>query len=352
MVIYGSPGIVYDLIYFNLIYFNQRIIEDCILENYTCDGTTLFSHYESIYASNQAPIPSDALFPFFLFDGKRPSLLTAFFDKYFDFTIDSAEDFILKLSDTDTFKEFTILYYWNDLLGKNEIKKLLEMDGEAIAYAITLLSRHMNTIGFSYMLYHFPELTKKLINHLKALLPYIESFHKKNKNKIHSAIQNYTSDDNWPIISKYYINNSAKLVKQAFSVSLLNKFVNRHIQRESVHTYLLGYETCSMLPQIISYNYMSISSILEPFGHKLKREIIDLLHKHEMTISQLSRSLHISRTSIYRYVKALEEELIILKSNIRFGSDIYYKLNLAYLSHAKKIINDYIDSLLDETYKT
>ena len=80
----------------------------------------------------------------------------------------------------------------------------------------------------------------------------------------------------------------------------------------------------------------------------MKFDIINLLHLQDMTVSQLSRSLRVSRTSIYRYVDNLEKRSILTKVN-KMGAEVYYQLNYEFFRIAKMILDQYLNSLFDES---
>ena len=58
---------------------------------------------------------------------------------------------------------------------------------------------------------------------------------------------------------------------------------------------------------------MSVSTVMESLGHRVKLEILTKLREKDMTVSQLGRSLNLARTSISRYIEDLYAELVILK---------------------------------------
>ena len=103
-----------------------------------------------------------------------------------------------------------------------------------------------------------------------------------------------------------------------------------------------------ILQQTVDYSFMTIESIMKSFGHTVKLDIIKELFKRDLTISQLSRALHVSRSSIGRYVDDLLEELTLTRIR-KIGPEIYLHLNMEYIKRAKTIFNDFIDQLTLES---
>ena len=80
-------------------------------------------------------------------------------------------------------------------------------------------------------------------------------------------------------------------------------------------------------------------------GHDLRFEIIEQLKNGSMTISQLSNSIHVSRTSIMRNIATLIEENVIELTMIK-GTEKYYELCPKYFEIAKTSVNQYIDFII------
>ena len=89
--------------------------------------------------------------------------------------------------------------------------------------------------------------------------------------------------------------------------------------------------------------------MIKSFGNETKVDIIRELSKKEMTISQLSRKLHLSRSSIGRYVEDLVDEVAITRVK-KVGADIYLRLNPEYLAQSKSVFVNYIDNILLELH--
>ena len=116
-----------------------------------------------------------------------------------------------------------------------------------------------------------------------------------------------------------------------YSVSLLNKYliIRQTSADQNKYAFLLGYDCCSILSQIVDYRSLCVSTVMESLGHRVKLEILTKLREQDMTVTQLGRSLNLARTSISRYMEDLCAELIILKIRKK-GPEIYYRINPIY----------------------
>ena len=350
MHINESVGIFYDMIYYNLIYFNRKYIE---LKDYGFyyDRDAFFINYDTLRRARNHLDPPPQLFPFFCFYNDRPCVMTEFLQDAFDFFHDTIDSFLAKLSDKASFKRFVYSYYLSDFLEQLSLDEVLRRDGESIGKALALLSKRIDIEQFTYMFYHFNEVINSLVTYLNQLKPFIEAFHSTQKNKI-QVVQDFISEDNQVMVRKCWPDRMDDLVhfeSQTYSVSLLNKYliVRQRSADKNKHAFLLGYDCCSLLSQIVNYRYITIYSVIKSYGNDTKLEIIRELSKKEMTISQLSRKLHLSRSSIGRYVEDLVEEVAIVRVK-KVGADIYLRLNPEYFIQSKSAFINYVDNILLE----
>ena len=338
------------MIYYNLIYFNRKYIE---LKDYGFyyDRDAFFINYDTLRRARNHLDPPPQLFPFFCFYNDRPCVMTEFLQDAFDFFHDTIDSFLAKLSDKASFKRFVYSYYLSDFLEQLSLDEVLRRDGESIGKALALLSKRIDIEQFTYMFYHFNEVINSLVTYLNQLKPFIEAFHSTQKNKI-QVVQDFISEDNQAMVRKCCPDRMDDLVhfeSQTYSVSLLNKYliVRQKCADKNKHAFLLGYDCCSLLSQIVNYRYITIYSVIKSYGNDTKLEIIRELSKKEMTISQLSRKLHLSRSSIGRYVEDLVEEVAVVRVK-RVGADIYLRLNPEYFIQSKSAFINYVDNILLE----
>ncbi len=350
MHINESIGIFYDMIYYNLIYFNRKSLE-LKYPGLNYDREAFFINYDTLRRARNHLDPPPQFFPFFCFYNDKPCVMSEFFQDAFDFFHDTIDSFLAKLSDKASFKRFVYSYYLSDFLEQLSLDEVLRRDGESIGKALALLSKRIDIEQFTYMFYHFNEVINSLVTYLNQLKPFIEAFHSTQKNKI-QVVQDFISEDNQAMVRKCCPDRMDDLVhfeSQTYSVSLLNKYliVRQKCADKNKHAFLLGYDCCSLLSQIVNYRYITIYSVIKSYGNDTKLEIIRELSKKEMTISQLSRKLHLSRSSIGRYVEDLVEEVAIVRVK-KVGADIYLRLNPEYFIQSKSAFINYVDTILFE----
>ena len=94
---------------------------------------------------------------------------------------------------------------------------------------------------------------------------------------------------------------------------------------------------------IMDCDGQDIRDILKVFSEPLRMDILDkLLEYNELTLSQLSRLLFASTTTIQRHLQLLMASRMILISK-QETIQIYYALNKNYISSVHKVIDGYFD---------
>ncbi|MFQ9798068.1 MAG: winged helix-turn-helix domain-containing protein [Clostridia bacterium] len=164
-------------------------------------------------------------------------------------------------------------------------------------------------------------------------------------------IHTFTSADTSSQVKRAcMIDNEVNLESQTYSVCYLNQYhliMRRSTKGKKPFSFVLGCDYSDVLFRAINYQYITIYSVIKSYGNDTKIEIIRELSKREMTISQLSRKLHLSRSSIGRYVEDLVEEVAVVRVK-RVGADIYLRLNPEYFIQSKSAFINYVDNILLE----
>ena len=302
----------------------------------------------TLSGSKKLPNPPDSLYPFFHYSEHYYCVLTKLVLEKTEFFGDSISDFFQKLEDKRFFKQYVVTHYLHTFEDVN-MQKVLLAEGESIAKALTLLSQSIKIDYFYYMFYHFNQLVDQLISYLKSLLIEVEKFHAKYKDKA-DIIYTFTSADTSSQVKQVcMIDNEVNLESQTYSVCYLNQYLimRRSTKGKKPFSFVLGCDYSDVLFRAINYQYITIYSVIKSYGNDTKIEIIRELSKREMTISQLSRKLHLSRSSIGRYVEDLVEEVAVVRVK-RVGADIYLRLNPEYFIQSKSAFINYVDNILLE----
>ena len=348
-----TPGILYDMIFYNILYFNKKTVETEYV-NHELDIETSFSYYDDLRRAKTKLDPPDCLYPFFLLYNHKSCVLSEFFQSNFDFFDDTIDSFIAKITQTFSFKYFVFSYYLSDYKDVVSIDDIHRRNGESIGHALALLSKQVDIEHFTFMFYHFSALVQNLVAYLNQLRDLIEPIHIRLKSETHRVIQAFLSEDNQSIVRRCKPDKMSGLDKfeaQTYSVCYLHKYLIMHTYSPTKNRYafLIGYDSRFALQRLkaVNYGYMSATSVLVSLGNEIKLEILHELQHRDMTISQLSRKLNLARTSISRYVEALASELVITRIHKK-GAEVYYRINPEYLRRANPLLIEYLDTLLIE----
>ena len=324
MNINESLGILFDSIFYTCIHFCKKEVVFRFQTLVQQNEDTILYHYNTFRDSKQSIDPPASLFSLFYYNKKGVCVLLDYFVKHIDFFQDFA-----KYKDTI------------------DMDKLLRLDGETVAKALALISETVDITPFVYMIYHFSDLVNELANYINELVPLIKAYHKKNRSTINEVVTTFINNETIQIKKKLVGDDFVNLAKQTYSVSLLARYiiVRRTTNGHHPYAFLLGCESNALLSRAIDYRYVTIESTIKTFGNELKLEILKELSSQDRTISQLSRILHIARSSIGHCIDDLLHEVAIIKVK-KSGAEIYYRLNVEYFYRAQKTFACFIDELM------
>lgn len=343
-------GIIYDAIFYGVAFFNRKSL-DMHPDLIGTDERSRFYHYHNLRSTTHVPDPPDCLLPLFYYDNHRYSVLTAYFDKHFNYFSDTLADFYSMLRDKSKFKKFVMDYYFHDTFNEKELQKLCLSEGETVLRAAETLSQIIEIKYHSALFYHFNEMVDTAVEFLTQLIPFIQTYHSKRKAETTETLDKFMAVDNQRLARKSLIKNDGdcivNLENQVYTVCYLNPYIIASFRIDRKYIFILGIDWSMMISKALTYTHVTMQSIMNSLGHPTKVEIVNELRKKDMTISQLARALHLARTSISRYVEDLLDELVIIKSR-KSGSEIYYRLNSTYLRYAKNTFDLFLDqSILD-----
>ncbi len=81
---------------------------------------------------------------------------------------------------------------------------------------------------------------------------------------------------------------------------------------------------------------MSISKIFQALSDQSRREILELLKKKDMSVSEISLSFDITMPSLSHHLSVLKQ--VNLVSSRRCGQEMIYSLNLSVFEEVSKMI--------------
>jgi DNA-binding transcriptional ArsR family regulator len=144
----------------------------------------------------------------------------------------------------------------------------------------------------------------------------------------------------------YQIDNQYAFKDDAFSLLMMQHFaILENIVLNRKILFFFGANSIKSISKWLGdYSRISVVSFGKAFGNEVKYDIIQELRKGEKTVSQLSKKLFISRSTVDRYLLSLCDELVV-KVVKKAGTEIYYSLNPYYVIAAKEEINRYLDGI-------
>ena len=348
MKINEAVGIIRDAFFYGVAFFNKKTL-DRDPASFNIDESIRLYHYNNFRTTSRVPNPPECLFPLFYTDGRKCCVLTAYFDKYFDYFNDTIESFYSMLLNKSQLKKFVMAFYFDNHFNEKELQKLCLSEGETVLKAATILSEIVDIKYYTEMFYHFSRLVDATIEFFHQLIPLIQAYHSKRKTETADTLQNFISVDNQRFVRKSLIKNdkgdSIKLENQVYTVCYLNQYIVAYYCPNIKYIFVLGIDWHMLISQVLDYHHVTMQSIMTSLGHPTKVEIVNELRKGDMTISQLARALSLARTSISRYIEDLLDELVIIKAR-KSGAEIYYRLNATYLQHAKNTFIQFLDQAI------
>ena len=343
----AEPGIIYDAIVYNNIYF----CKDAMFKNirpYIGNDEDVFRYYNEFLKTKNLKSPPDDFYPFFFFQNMGPCVLTTYFNKNFNFFTGTKNDFLDLFKDTAKFKRFVIFYYLEKYADNIDIDKVINSDIVAVSKALVLLRDHGSYMeSFIRVFCDFNALVDDLMQYLDSLIEYVKKFHQKYKDIILKAIEDFTDSQVFEaFLKKVGIKKPVKLSEQTFSGCLLHQTVLKFQLQDDNFAFVLStyaFKTVLLYMQFKNIDECSLSKL---FANPIICDIIKELAKQELTISKLSYKIHISRTTVDRFVCYLRSEFAIIISRTD-GKEKYYKLNPEYFIAAKNSFDKMYENLIE-----
>ena len=344
MNIRKTPGIFYDMITYSIIFFDR----EAVLRKFQAVGMTseFFNDYEVVYELCGHIAPPPELYPLFCLYMGRASVMSDYFDAEFDFFSDTPETYFARLKNSVEFRRYIYTYYLSDFGDQISIDSVIDGDSESISHALAPLALRVRIDAFLDIIYHFDGVVDSLIEYFGRLRPFIKSYHEKNI-KRYDVAQDFIRIKNEAVLKKI-CSGTDRAELFTFSVSMINK---RLVMRQgepvqNIYAYILGYDCIAALSESIDYSYMTARGVLDVIGDGLSADIITQLCKKDMTVSQLARCMHISRSSLVKGIDSLCNELVIMRRRMK-NAEVYCHLNRIYMQHAKVLIDEYLDRCIE-----
>ena len=197
---------------------------------------------------------------------------------------------------------------------------------------------------FSKLFIHFDDVMFYLGIYLDEVYNAMLSYHKKNERYARKILNDLMNDKSQQNLFKKAHNmcDEMNLSKQAYSICYMDCYATRYDSTGSCYIFLFGNLMLRHLNGFVRYAYIKPIFSMRLMGDEWTAKIMLSLQKGTKTAAQLSKELFIPHSSINRYLRRLENELL-LYSDIE-GRIRYYHINYDYIKYAKPKILRYLDT--------
>lgn len=351
MKINEAAGVIYDAIFYSYIYFNKEKIYQR-LKPYSDKDSDIFAYYDQMRKGNQPLTPSEDFYPFFYVSLQEQSFMTAYFRKYFNFDTSTYMDFFSLFQDKHALKRALIFHYFDRYQDDINLDQLIAGDVPAVAKAMVQLRDHGDRMNaFVRIFCDFDSLVEELVGYLEQLLHKVKLFHAKNKGLYDTAVENFCKNENLHILSKAYNLEKIKVEEQSFGICFFNPYICMfQFCGTKMKGFVIGHQAYLAVPKRMTLQNVTTAAISRIYCNDIMESIIDALSVEELTITQLSMRLHVSRTTVDRLIGDLYDDLAVLiaKSN---GNEKYYRVNPDFFLAGKEALNKKIDVLMEKWRK-
>ena len=349
-----EPGLIYDTISYTVIYFNKSAYAKN-QRPYNDRNTDPFEYYDNFRSGKRKLDPPDSLFPFFYYNNKKGafsnfSLMLSYFWNHYDFITLDTEAFFASLS-SESFRGFCYHYYFDSLGDSVDIDGLVRGGTSDCMRAFASFS-HLGDRMASFLdfILNFDALIPELTAYLEDCRKRMLSYHgQQSPGWVESIYETYASNE--ALIKASLKSSSASPADaQPFTVHLMDHLVifNKYVSGMDTELYFIGVSGIKNILSWTDYSHITIQSLGLAFGNDVKRDIIFQLKDGEKTVSQLSKLLYTSRSTIDRCVSSLYDSLVI-RIVKKIGTENYYALNPRYFLVAKAEVNRVIDQIIKQT---
>lgn len=339
MVFWDKVGMVYDTIYYGIIYFNMPNLKIIAEKSPRLSQVDYFESYEQLFPK---PYALDAsLRPFFYYRDASPSFLSNWFQQ----SQASFREGLTAFTDTFSTKEFADAFS-AFCLTMAEVEQPASVTHQQAA---SLLSKsdlfpHLKQ-EMLHVLHDFERSLSLLRETMQTVYQAVQSYHESNPDALRRTQSFLSNPSVLKTMARMFRTSGELITQSAFSICYLNPvlLLPKQINEQNGMVLLFGDRYDSLSAVESRLKKLSPEKIFQSMGSAEKFEIIETLHKHgEMTVSQLSRILHISKSAVSRYMIDLNESLIVKISHCR-GNEVYYMVNLEFMEYAKKVIDEYFN---------
>ena len=319
-------GKIYDSVFFFYEYYNSDDIERDFYNKYD-DHEFMMRCYSQI---KESITPPEFLRPLFYCNKSSSTIISEFFAEEIDFSTDTIDSFCDKLlRSVDILYQRTLDRIFSDYqkdktkaiypsvapAGYLEAINNLKMDAEFKLQVSLLIG------NFSYAISAFTGLLKNTYLHVDLL-------HRKYQQEIDQEFVQIQCESNRKLYEEEFQYGTEQYDDAIIGISLLNQFILMDSGKEEKSiNLLLGLKHEMALDSTRTFQTLTLTQFLVACGNDFRLKILYAISEAgEMTLSQLSKALKTSPTTLLRHVEVLLDNRIIYIHR-RDGLQIFYKVN-------------------------
>ena len=319
-------GKIYDSVFFFYEYYNSDDIERDFYNKYD-DHEFMMRCYSQI---KESITPPEFLRPLFYCNKSSSTIISEFFAEEIDFSTDTIDSFCDKLlRSVDILYQRTLDRIFSDYqkdktkaiypsvapAGYLEAINNLKMDAEFKLQVSLLIG------NFSYAISAFTGLLKNTYLHVDLL-------HRKYQQEIDQEFVQIQCESNRKLYEEEFQYGTEQYDDAIIGISLLNQIILMDSGKEEKSiNLLLGLKHEMALDSTRQFQTLTLTQFLVACGNDFRLKILYAISEAgEMTLSQLSKALKTSPTTLLRHVEVLLDNRIIYIHR-RDGLQIFYKVN-------------------------
>lgn len=337
-------GKIYDTIFFGCLHFHKEVIFDRVRE--ALDESRYASEaIEELYREvneHLPPLPA-ILSPFFFPPEHRPCALTQFFDEQIDFSQDTIDCFLQKITENSG-----LLY---SHLANTLLSGASPSATDEYVRALTEASYPQELkLQLSLLFGNYPYAVSLLTEHLQKIYRQIVLLHEKYKQKVLETAEqvqgSYLSGEFDQYLQRRYSKPISKVEIANGSITVLHMVLRMH----QIDLAEDGDPKRSVVMVGTQYaEAMRIDAGIDPqnifyaLGNKTRFAILKAFAEQgEMTAAGIARALQLPASTAIAQVELLYEKGLLLFVRKK-GLQLFYKLNYSVLRNTFRLMNEYLD---------
>lgn len=346
----AEPGIILDVLSYNTMYFNESMFRYRDELFYGDQEITIPSlHYFHRFRAGKYKFdPLVHWKPLFQYRSTNYDFYPMFryFWNIFDFSSDRS--FFSELRSQE-FKRCFFEFYLAKYSAQIDINHILDGDLHTSLYALSLLVKEgVDPEIAARYLCQFDVVIDEIIPYLEACYEKLKDFH---KNIVPGTLKKVTrlfAESEREIKRMHGIDASVNLLEQQYTVCLMEHTIILSKSPSADQTFFFsGANGTVALRQWVETLGVDLFTFGRELGNEVKYNIVQELRRGERTVSQLSRALFVSRSTVDRCVSSMHNANIISFTK-RLGTEMYLKLNPKYFIAAKARLPLDINDILED----